>query len=117
MQSTGLKSVLKKRKLRFDRNHADGAGGFAEFHNAVAESEEREIAAAADVFARVELGAALTDDDVAGENALAAIFFNTQILRIAVAAVTAAGLTFLMSHDKIPLCKNLYDCSIREALI
>jgi hypothetical protein len=94
--------------LRFNRDHADGAGGFAEFHNAVAESEEGEIAAATDVFARMEFGAALTDNDVAGENGFATVLFNTKILRIAVAAVTAAGLTFLMSHDKIPLCKKLF---------
>ena len=54
----------------------------------------------------MEFGAALTDDDVAGENEFAAVFLNTQLLRIAVAAVTAAGLTFLMCHDKIPLCKK-----------
>jgi len=107
IQSTGLLILFwKSAKLRFDRNNAHGAGGLAEFHFAVAKSKEREIAAAADVFARMELGAALTDDDVAGENEFAAILFNTQILRIAVATVTAAGLTFLMCHDKIPLCKN-----------
>ena len=72
---------------------------FVELHSAIAKSEERVIATAADVFAGAEAGAALTDDDGTGGDGFAAKSLDAEVLRITVAAVTAAGLTFFMCHD------------------
>ena len=58
-----------------------------ELHLAVLEGEEREVAAAADVGARVDLGAALADDDRTGLEKLAVIGLDAEKLRIRVAAV------------------------------
>ena len=71
----------------------------AESNSSVAESEQGVVAAAANVDAGTETGAALTDDDGTGADSFAAKSLNTEKLGIAVAAVAAAGLTFLMSHD------------------
>ena len=75
---------------------ADLALLLAELDRAVAEGEQREIAAAADVVARAEPGAALPDDDRTGGHFLAAERFDTKKLRFAVAAVAAAGLSFFV---------------------
>ena len=61
-------------------------------------AEERVVAAHADVRARAETGAALADEDVAGDDRLAAKFFHAQPLADAVAAVAYAALTFFMRH-------------------
>ncbi len=86
-----------------DRHNADFALLFAEFDFAVAESKEGVISSATDVVARTETGSALTDNDGSCRNFLAAECFDTQEFRLAVATVTAAGLTFLMCHDDSPL--------------
>ena len=64
----------------------------------VAEGEDREIAAEADVFARMDVRAALSDDDAAGRDELSAVGFDSTHFRFAVATVAAAGLTFFMCH-------------------
>ena len=58
-----------------------------ELHLAVLEGEEREVAAAADVCAGMDLGAALADDDRAGLESLAVIGLDAEKLRVRVAAV------------------------------
>ena len=55
---------------------------------AVLEGEEREVAAAADVGAGMDLGAALADDDRAGLEGLAIVGLDAEKLRVRVAAVT-----------------------------
>jgi hypothetical protein len=72
---------------------------FVELHSSVAESEQSVVAAATNVVAGTETGAALTDDDGTGAHSFAAEGFDTEKLGITVATVAAAGLTFFMSHD------------------
>ena len=71
----------------------------AERNSTVAESEQSVVAAATDIVAGTETGAALTDDDGSCGNSFAAKGFDSEEFGIAVATVAAAGLTFLMSHD------------------
>src|SRR5690606_17224646 len=73
------------------RHHAHGAAALGalhrEVHHAVDQREERVVAAAADARARMELGAALADDDVAGLDDLTAVQLHAQVLRVGIAAV------------------------------
>ena len=76
----------------------DAAAGFVEFHLAVSEREEGPVAARSDVVSSDEFGAALTDDDAAGGDVFATEGFHAEALAVAVTAVTAAALSFFVSH-------------------
>ena len=65
---------------------------------AVDQCEQRVIFALADAFAGMELGAQLTDDDVAGDNFFAAETFDAAALTVRIATVAAGALTFFMCH-------------------
>ena len=56
-------------------------------HGARGQREQRVVAAAADVVAGVEVGAALADDDLAGVDQLAAEALDAEALGVGVAAV------------------------------
>jgi hypothetical protein len=56
---------------------------------------------------RHAFSAALADDDAAGGDLLATESFYAETLAITVTAITAAALTFLMSHK--PLKFDLFD--------
>ena len=64
----------------------------------IAEGEDGEVAAEADVLARMDVGSALSDDDAAGGDELSAVGLHATHFRFAVAAVAAAGLAFFMCH-------------------
>ena len=57
----------------------------------VAQSEQRVVLAATDVLAGMELGAALTNDDVAGANMLTAEHLHAESLCVRVATVAAGA--------------------------
>ena len=59
-----------------------------ELHDAVDESVDREISSKTDIAAGVPLRAALADDDVAGNDLLAAELLHAAVLWIAVASVS-----------------------------
>jgi hypothetical protein len=69
-----------------------------EADSAVHEGEDGVVAAETDVLAGHELRAALADDDIAGDNRLAAEHFNAETLADAIASVLDGSLTFFMSH-------------------
>src|SRR5262245_24709397 len=69
-----------------------------ELDGTVHHGEESVVAAAADILARVELGAALLHQDVAGDDLLAAVALDAEVLRIAGAAVAARAYAFLVCH-------------------
>jgi len=75
------------------------AAGLVELDNAILQGEEGPIAADADVFAGVQLGAALADDDVAGDDGLAAELFDAATFAVALATVAGCACTFFMGHD------------------
>jgi len=58
----------------------DAALGLVEFDDAVLEREESPIATGADIAAGMDLGAALTHDDAAGEHGLAAEALHAESL-------------------------------------
>ena len=66
------------------------------FDDAVFEGEERIVPADADVVARVDLGAALADDDAARKHCLPVLPLDAEALRLAVAAVVGGTRSFLM---------------------
>ena len=73
--------------------------GLVVFHHAILQREERPIAADADVFAWMQLGSALADDDGAGENGFTAETFYAQSLCFAGATVAGRTLTCFMRQD------------------
>ena len=64
------------------------------------------LATEADVAAGGEFGAALANEDVAGDDGLSAKLLHAETLAFTVATVAGAALSFLMCHD---LCANLVD--------
>ena len=88
-----------------------------ELHDAVDERVDREVGAEAHVTARVPLRATLADDDVAGNDLLAAELLHATVLRIAVAAVSRRADALFMCHLKVPLSeRDVADADFREAL-
>src|SRR5688500_15506943 len=83
-------------------HHADRATLFLalgrELHSAVDQREQRVVAAQADAHARMELGAALADDDVARFDRLAAVDLDAQVFRVGVAAVARGTYALLVCH-------------------
>src|SRR5687768_18248616 len=69
-----------------------------ELHDAVDQRIDRVVRADADVPPGVPFRAALADDDVAGNHALAAVLLDAAVLRVAVAAVARRADAFFMSH-------------------
>ena len=71
------------------------AVGLVELDHTVLEREKRPIAAGADVLSGADLGAALADDDVAGDDFLAAELFHTETFGRGIATVARGTCTFL----------------------
>ena len=82
------------------RNDADrlAAAADAELHRAVGKREQCVVAAATNQIARVELGAALTDQDLAGLDDLATETLDAKPLGVGVTAVPRAGRTLFVCH-------------------
>src|SRR5690606_39030847 len=90
-----------------NRDNTDGAALLRtlgrELDLAVDQREQGVVAAEADAHARMELGAALADDDVAGLDGLAAVHLHAQVLRVGVAAVARGAYALFMCHDCVSL--------------
>src|SRR5574341_797008 len=107
-------------ELRGRRQHAylpPVAAASPELHPAVAEGEERVIAADADVGAWPDLGAALADEDAARGHPLARERLHAQTLALAVPAVAGRTHAFLVRHRDPPLtsgrsCRSGAGCSV-----
>jgi GTP-binding protein len=67
-------------------------------HGAGGEGEQRVVATAADVVARVEVRAALADDDLTRVDDLAAEALHAETLGVGVAAVLGGRRTLLVCH-------------------
>ena len=83
------------------RSNVDAAAFAVEEHAAVDEGENRVVTAHTDTLTGVELGAALADDDVTGDDGLAAELLNAETLAAGIAPVTDGTLTFFMCHSEI----------------
>src|SRR5699024_4620324 len=82
--------------------HGLAAALGAELHRTGGEGEQRVVSATADAHARVELGAALTHQDLAGVDLLAAEALHTEALRVGITTVTGAGCALLACHVRVP---------------
>src|SRR5690606_4131855 len=95
------------------RHHAHGTALLraldAEVHVAVDQRVQRVVAAQAHARTRMELGAALADDDVAGLDGLAAVDLDAQVLRVGVAAVARGTDALLVCHDCFSLTLDAGD--------
>src|SRR5206468_2372794 len=95
--------LVRNRLLRcfYDRvdRHVGSAVGFVlERHRAFDERKEGMVLADADIDARVPLGAALTDQDVAGEHLLAAELLDAEASSCGIAAFARGTASLLMCH-------------------
>jgi hypothetical protein len=82
--------------------HVGSAIAFGRERNlAMTEGEERVVAAEADVLARMEFGAALTHEDLAATNGLAAKTFHAKAPTGRVTTVARRAACFLVSHNAL----------------
>ena len=81
----------------------DLAVGAVELDEPVGQREERVVASDADIGPGAETGAALADEDVAGDDRFTAKFLDPETLADAVAPVAYAALTFFMRYDRSPI--------------
>src|SRR4029079_12313801 len=88
----------------------------AERDLAVGECKKRMVLAQADIVARVPLGAALTHDDVAGEDSLSAALLHAEALALTVAAVAGRAACFLMCHVEL-LLRRFLGCGLSRCSI
>src|SRR5690606_35616734 len=82
--------------------NADDASGLADLlegHGPLNFCKERIISADADVFARAELRAALSDEDAPCQHPFAAVPFHAQTLGIAIATIAGTADAFFVCHD------------------
>src|SRR6185312_8771571 len=73
----------------------------SELDLAVDQREQRMVATQADAIARMELGAALAHDDVAGFDGLATVDLDAEVFRVRIATVAAGTYAFFMCHDSM----------------
>src|SRR5262245_47546916 len=78
------------------------AAPLAELHGTADEREQGVVAAAAHAGARVEVGAALADDDLARVDDLAAEALDAEALGVGVATVLGRGRALLVCHEFSP---------------
>jgi hypothetical protein len=78
------------------------ATGLAEGNLAIGQGKQRMILAHADILTGVEFGAALTDNDIAGNYAFPAKFFHAKAASCGISAVTGTTTCFFMSHIASP---------------
>src|SRR5262245_62391163 len=83
---------------------------------AFAKREQGVVLADADVVAGVPFGAALTDDDVAGKNALAARLLDAEAPAGRIAAVARGAACFLVCHLGLSLFFRLGSGLLRRGL-
>src|ERR1700761_8842138 len=94
--------------------HLDlAAAARTERHDTVGGGEEGVVAADADVLARIHLGAALADQDVARDDLLAAEALHAEAPSVGIAAVTRRAACFLMCHRTTPVALGIRRRSVR----
>src|SRR5664279_588415 len=96
---TNVAGLLSVR--RGDVHDAAAALG-AELHLALRKREQRVVATAADVLARVEVSAVLADDDLADAHGLTAEALDTKPLGVGVTAVLRGRCALFVCHVSTP---------------
>lgn len=96
-------SVAVRRLLACSDDVDDLAAALrAELHRTGGQREQRVVAATADVHAGVEVGAALTDDDLAGVDLLAAEALDAEALSVGITTVTGGACALLCAMSWSP---------------
>src|SRR5690606_5786259 len=98
--ATGTGADLFRGLGRLDGDEAPVARLGREGHSAVDQREDRVILAQAHTRARMPLGAALADDDVAGDDGFAAELLDAETAAGGIATVAGRTACFLMGHSK-----------------
>src|SRR5471030_3200057 len=105
---------------RREHVHLDlAAGPGTERDEAVGGGEEGVVAADTDILARVHLGAALADQDIARHDLLAAEALHAEAASVGIAAVTRRAACFFMCHRTAPVAllgDDLFDLDHRQIL-
>lgn len=76
--------------------------GSGKFNNTIGGREQTVIASSFNIIAGMKFGAALFDNDTAGQNRLTVGNFYAQPFGIGISSVTGTSLTFFMCHDYLP---------------
>ena len=84
---------------------------FLELDVPVAFGEQRVITTNANIHTGVDTRAALSNDDIPGNNRLADIFFDAQPFGIGIATVLSTAACFFMSHFLVPVVLLSVRCS------
>src|SRR5690349_3156121 len=100
MQDAGAPLLGGRRHaFRFGHGHVGPAEhGLAELHLTLDQGEQGVVLADADIGAGMELRAALTDDDVAGDDALTTELLDAKTTAGAIATVAGATACLFMCH-------------------
>ena len=88
--------------LLLDRAALAVAAHALEVNAAIDESKQRVIAADAHALTRMDVGAALTNQDVAGQNKLTVAALYAQTLGLGITAVLGRTYAFFMCHCVLP---------------
>ena len=75
-----------------------------ELHKSVLLGEQGVIAAEANILASVDTCATLANDDISGNNFLAAVDFDAQAFTLRIATVLGTAACFFMCHCTVPVC-------------
>src|SRR5579872_475628 len=94
--------ILRRRRRLDPHAPLIGAVGLV-FDHPVDQCVKSEVAAHPDVASRMNPGADLANQDVAGANGLAGVNLDAAMLSRAVAAVARRALSFLMRHEPFSL--------------
>jgi hypothetical protein len=92
---------LREGLVRSNWNNVHTATIAVKFYVAIHKCPDRVVTAEANIAAGLEFGSTLAEDDVTGDDGLAAEFFNAKTLADAVASVFDTALSFFMSHKKL----------------
>src|SRR5690606_16304969 len=94
-----VRPFVRRLSVRRDDVHDLAAPPAAELHRTRREGEQRVVLAAAHVVARVEVGAPLAHEDLAGVDRLPAEALDAEALRVRVATVARGARALLVCHD------------------
>src|SRR5689334_11033285 len=83
---------------RSGSNHIHTAAFAIELHDAIDQREQSVVRTQTNAAARMELGADLPHQDVAGDHLFSSVALDAAPLPVGIAAVAARSLAFLMSH-------------------
>ena len=83
-----------------------------ELHHTVGHREERIVASAPYVLARMKLGSSLANEDVARSNDLTTESLHTEVLRFGVASIAAGTYTFFMCRIYTLSLAQLQACNL-----